>query len=301
MDNDLEQEGSTETLSEEVAELNQARELDNLSEDELEGLLSGIDPEQKELEEASPELPEPSDAAEKPQEEATAQASQDIVAELHQRIDGLQKIIGERSTEVGRLRSALRDAIANKEKSISDLEIDSPMDAVKATLELEKLKEQEAALGEEDLELATRARFYQTVPKVVPNEQFDLTAIREELLSDGIESHKVEKFIQQIDLQVPETVINVAKRAHYAKALKKLVPYLQQVIAERDELKARNVDKGDKIAKSISQQLKKTQPTNVGKPMSKNVSVESVNPDSLSDEELDELIKRGSVNGRNNI
>lgn len=303
---DFEQEGSTEpeeTGAPEGLANEFTDELDNASDDELDKLISGealsevVPPNEQEtpVEEAAPVVEEPQQTPETPQQ------LQENLEKANERIANLQRELGRRSTEVGTLRAALRQEVQAKEQRIPELEIDRPMDAMKTMLEVERLKEQEQHLANEEEDLTRRSAFYETIPSVLKPEEFDIEAIRTELRLDNVPEDRIEGFLSRIDRQDPSLVIMAAKRAYYGKALSRLVPVVQQLKAENDRLKSQSANQGESLAQKISQQLKKPLSVPMSRTPVKTVNIDEMDLDSLSEAEINEIIKTGSLNGINTV
>lgn len=301
--NDFEQEGSTEP-EDEVAPSNEEVELtdslEELSEDELDRLIAGEEP----AEDVPPDEQDAPEAKEEPKAEkpeATPQQLQEDLEKANERIANLTKELGRRSSEIGTLRAALREQAQVKEQEARELEIDQPVAAMKAMLEVERLKEQDKQLASEEEEVTRRAAFYERVPNVLRPEEFDIEAIRTELRLDGVPEDRIENFISRIDRQNPDLVIMASKRAYYAKALTKLVPKIKELMDENQRLKSSSKTQGEQLAQKISQQLKKPLAVPVSRAPVAKARVDDVTLDSLSDAELDELINKGTLNGIDNI
>lgn len=306
MSNDNEQDGTPEDSSIQETE-SAVEDVTSLSDEDLNLLIEGTpdegnvtEPTQPDSEETTPTEEGETEEVEQQPEALSREELEVRLAEQAKRIDDQAKFLERRSTELGTVKAELKRAIAEKEQLIRELELDSPVEAMRAEKQLERLKEQEEAVNAENVVLANRARFLQTVPKLVKPEQFDEAEIRATMLGDGAKEESVNNFLQNLDQQDPALVINLTQRAYLSKAIRQLVPLTQKLLAEREQWQKKAQNQGENIARSISRELKKPKALQASRPVNRNVS-ESVNLSRLSDAELDEIINKGSVNGINNI
>ena len=297
MSNDLiEPEGTPEEVSSESNEVTE-QDLATLSEEDLNQIIEGTPDESNEQ---APTQPESQEQVDQESVEAPVQEKPEDIEKLRAQVEQQRLFIERRSNEVGHLKTEIKKLIAEKELLVRQNEIDSPVDAIRAERQVERLREQEAALNAEDQKLANQAAFLETVPRHVAPEQFDRDAIIAEFTADGVSPEGIQNFLGALDQQDPALVINVAKRAYYAKALMKLVPITQGLLAERDKWQKKAQNTGETLARNISQQLKRPVSLTSGRPTQRVVS-ENVNIPNLSLEELNEIITRDSQNGINSI
>ncbi|MBP9838883.1 MAG: hypothetical protein KBC84_09230 [Proteobacteria bacterium] len=287
MIDDLEQEGTPEdTADSEISE----EDLSNLSLEDLDLIIEGTPDEENAETPTQPDSQQDDVASEELIEGSEPTKPQKTIEDYQRELDDQRKFNERRSSELGQLKLEFRKVIAEKEELIKKLEYDSPVEAMRAEKELERLKEDQEAIESEDIRIANESRFLATVPKHVKREEFDVNAIKEELLMDGAKPEHVENFMRNISQQDPALVINMAKRAYYASALKKLVPITQALLKEKETWGKKSATQGERIARSISQELKRPKTLTSGRPTPKAVS-ENIDVTRLSLKELDELIK----------
>jgi len=296
MNDDLQQEGTPEESPSQETEA----ELDvgSFSDEDLDRLIEGT-PDEANVQQSTQPESEVTEQVVEPEEAAPREVPVDY-EKLKARAEEQAKFIERRSTEVGSLRAEIRRLATEKSELIKRLEIDSPVEAMREERQLERLRERDEALEVEDQKLAAEARFLQIVPQYVKPDQFDANEIRSVMIGDGVSEDATDNFLENLRYQDPALVIQLSQRAYLSKALKNLVPYTQQILKENEELKRKYESQGDNIARSISRELKKPASLQASRPVTRKVS-ETVNLSRLSDNELDEIINKGSLNGINSI
>jgi len=288
------------TPEESVAEEVTAEDVSALSDEDLTALLEGTPDVEPESSEPLPESHDGETESEPTEQQAEAtpeeesQAAPIDVEKLQAQLAAKQEFIERRSSELGRLREQLKAAKQENETLVRQLEFDNPVEAIRAEKHGDKLREQDEALAREEQELAARSRFISTVPRHVRPDQFDAVEIEQTLLADGVDPVSARNFLATIDTQDPALVVNLSHRAYQAKALRQLVPFVKKVMAENQRLQREMGSQGETIAKKISRQLKSPKPLQASRPTGRNNS-ENLNFSSLSDADLDELIKKGSL------
>jgi len=277
-----------------------AEDVSALSDEDLNALLEGTPDVEPEVSEPLPEShegetesePEAEQGEATPEEES--QAAPVDVEKLQAQLAAKQEFIERRSSELGRLRVQLKAAKEENETLVRQLELDNPVEAIRAEKHGDKLREQDDALAREEQELAAKSRFISTVPRHVRPDQFDPVEIEQTLLADGVDPVSARNFLATIDTQDPALVVNLSHRAYQAKALRQLVPFVKKVMAENQRLQKEMGSVGETMAKKISRQLKSPKPMQASRPAGNNKS-ENLNFSSLSDAEIDEIIKKGSL------
>lgn len=231
--------------------------------------------------------------AEEPPQEAPQAPSVEELEAVKARLAQAEKYAKQRGTEIGELRKALRESIAEKDAQARDLEMDNPREAARLDRVIDAEKVKEFRLQQEEERLARVHDAYQTVPRYVKPEEMDVEAIRAELLQDGLQPEWVTQFMPNMFEQaLPETIIHLAKRAYYGKIIRALVPELQKRDARIAELESKSRGKGENILSGIKKAASSPPPLTTASSASQAPGRSpSVDPSKMSDAELDEYLK----------
>ena len=233
-------------------------------------------------------------AEESPRGETKEEASTRI-AQLEAQLAQTQKYVKQRGNEIGELRKQARDLILEKEALARELENDNPREAARLdrVIEVEKVKEYKLQQEEERLSRVEQA--YDIVPRYINADEMDVGAIRQELLDDNLPQDWIDNtFIPNMfELAPPETIVHLAKRAIYGKAIKYLVPALQERDARIAQLEAQVRGKGENLLNGLKRAASTPPPLTTSSSVSDNSNRSpSIDPSKMSDAELDEFLKR---------
>lgn len=304
-ENSVEQEGTPEETVEEVY---QEPDVSELTDEDLEKLIQGTPLEGEEEDSNQPESQQEEAVKTEgegvePEQQVQAESVEELQQRIRQqeeRLEHQRLMIERRSTELGHLRGENRKLMSQLQEKQRDLEDDNPVEAMRVERKLEQLEKDDEALQVEQERLAAEANFMRIVPRIVKPDEYDERAIRATLADDGLSDKDINDMLATLPQQDPGMVVNLIKRAHREKALKNLVPYTKSVIKENEELRKKLGEQGNDIARSISKELNKPKTISAAKPATRKAISEST-VYSASDDELDEIIKRGSSYGRNSI
>jgi hypothetical protein len=238
--------------------------------------------------EATPEQPKAEETEQSPPPAPSVEELEAVKARLAQ----AEKYAKQRGTEIGELRKALRESIAEKDAQARDLEMDNPREAARLDRVIDAEKVKEFRLQQEEERLARVHDAYQTVPRYVKPEEMDVEAIRAELLQDGLQPEWVTQFMPNMFEQaLPETIIHLAKRAYYGKIIRALVPELQKRDARIAELESKSRGKGENILSGIKKAASSPPPLTTASSASQAPGRSpSVDPSKMSDAELEEYL-----------
>jgi hypothetical protein len=233
--------------------------------------------------------------AEPPQEEPEVEqetvSKQDFEA-MKRKLEGQELLIKRRTSEIGEIKRQLQQFIQNTAQNLDEKFYESPTQALQQARQLEmaqqKLKEAEAE--EQSL---TNAHQAQVLLAHHVGGDIDIEAIGESLRSDGMPPEFVEQFQRNpYQAALPETLIQLAKRATAEKqvrqmqeALQQLVPYTQKLLEERKQLPQH-------VLKNVSSALRQApQVTGSAGGTGQLGGNRAVDPSLMSDAELAEFLK----------
>jgi len=228
---------------------------------------------------------------EEPQVEQETISKQDFEA-LKRKLDGQELLIKRRTSEIGEMRRQLKQFIESTSQNLDEKFYESPTQALQQArqLEMAQQKLQEVEAEEQSL---TNAHQAQVLLAHHVGGDIDLEAIGESLLSDGMPEEFVQQFVRNpYQAALPETLIQLAKRATAERqvrqmqdALQQLVPYTQKLLEERKQLPQH-------VLKNVSSALRQSpQVTGSAGGTGQLGGNRAVDPSLMSDAELAEFLK----------
>jgi hypothetical protein len=287
--------GLDESLSETPSEM---VSLEEATDAELDAFLEQADKgkaSEEIVEETTSESNEPGKTeAEKQTETPQKTVDANEHAALQAKLKQVQLYADRRSTEIGELRKQNKELLAQLQQSAEETELSNPREAAKIDRAIEAVQAKDSQLAEEEATLHRTKQAMEIVPNYVKPEEMDLAAIKQELLDDGLEVPLVDKFISNIyESAYPETIIHLAKRAHYAKALRQIVPIAKQLYEDNQKLTEQLKKRGGDVLKGVQKELNKVAPITTATSASNSLDRSAVvDPSSMSDAEIEEYLKK---------
>lgn len=195
-----------------------------------------------------------------------------------------------RSTEIGELRRALREANEKLAQGLNDDFLENPERAVDRKLQIKANEQHLQQLDQEEAGLNSRTQSMHTVANYVPEEEFDVSAMVNALQRDGVNPQVIQQFVQDPYSQTNGvTLVQLAKRAHAEKLLTHVYQYARGLEQQIQELKS----KPEQVLKNIERTTQARPMTAAnGGSAQRSRSDASVRVDQMSDAELDELIRK---------
>jgi hypothetical protein len=285
-------ETTQEGTSQEFVELHEA------SDDDIEAFLNSSESEEQvpvEQPQADPEAQteQKSDPLPEEQKKPQAQVSREDYEALSKRVEGQELLLKRRTSDLAEVKKQLREFITQNTQNLDEQWLESPTQAyAKARqVEMAQQKLQEAEAEEEALTNAHQAQVL--LEHHVGQDNLDLQAIAQSLAEDGMPQEFVQTFVRNpYQAALPETLIQLAKRASAEKkvrameqALQQLVPYTKQLLEERKALP-------QNVLKNVSSALRQSpQVTAAAGGTGQAGGPRSVDPSLMSDSELEEFLK----------
>lgn len=243
------------------------------------------DPEAKTEQKSDPQPEQPK----KPE----AQVSREDYEALRKRVEGQELLLKRRTSDLAEVKKQLREFIQQNTQNLDEQWLESPTQAyAKARqVEMAQQKLQEAEAEEEALTNAHQAQVL--LQHHVGQENLDMQAIAQSLAEDGMPQEFVQSFVRNpYQAALPETLIQLAKRASAEKkvrameqALQQLVPYTKQLLEERKALP-------QNVLKNVSSALRQSpQVTGSAGGTGQVGGNRAVEPSLMSDSELEEFLK----------
>ena len=239
------------------------------------------------------------DAPEAAEQVQVGQSQADPEAKTEQKIDAPKEEPKKPDAQVSREDyEALRKRVEAQElllKSTQNLDeqwLESPTQAyAKARqVEMAQQKLQETEAEEQALTNAHQAQVL--LEHHVGQDNYDVEAIAQSLIDDGMPQEFVQGFVQNpYQAALPETLIQLAKRASAEKkvrameqALQQLVPYTKQLLEERKQLP-------QNVLKNVSSALRQSPQVTAAAGGTGQSASRTVDPSLMSDSELEQFLK----------
>jgi hypothetical protein len=163
---------------------------------------------------------------------------------MRKQLEQQELFIKRRNSEIGELRKQLRAAQEQLQTSLDEKFYESPTQALAQARQIEMAQQKINELDAEEQELTNTHQAQVLLAHHVGPEGLDVEAVGEALASDGMPSEFIQHFLSNpYQAALPETLIQLAKRAQAERkvkqmeqALSQLVPYTQKLLEERKSL-----------------------------------------------------------------
>lgn len=286
-----EAEGTQQGTNQEYVELHEA------SDEDISAFLEGADARESQpqvvQQQAEPgekteqKAEEPKEAPEDP----NAQVSRKDYEALLKRLDGLELLNKRRTSDLAVVKQQLRTFL-EQNQNLDDQWLESPTQAyAKARqVEMAQQKLQEVEAQEQAL---TNEHQAQVLLAHHVGEQLDIEAIGQSLASDGMPEEFVHAFLgNPYQAALPETLIQLAKRASAEKKVRELESALQQIVPYTQKLLEERKSAPQNVLKNVSTALRQSpQVTASAGGTGQLGGNRAVDPALMSDQELQEFLK----------
>lgn len=274
-------------------------ELHEASDDDISAFLNSAQDEESQPPQVQPqEEPRPRQETkadqqpEQPEVQQQQVSRQDFEAALKQ-IQGQELLLRRRTSEIGELKRQFREFIEKTQPTLDEKFYESPTQALAEARKVEMAQQKLQELDAEEQSLTNAHQAQVLLAHHVGPDGIDLEAIGESLASDGMPTEFISQFVRNpYQAALPETLIQLAKRANAEKkarqmeeALNQLVPYTKKLLDERQQLPhhvLRNVQSALKQAPQVTASVGGTGQTG---------GTRAVDPALMSDAELEEFLK----------
>lgn len=234
--------------------------------------------------------------AEMPQQTPEAPVSKQELDAVRKQLEGLELLNKRRTSELAELKQQqkqLRSFIEAKSQGLDEKFLESPTQAYAQMRQVEMAQQKLMQAEAEEQALTNATQAHALLAHHVGQEGVDFEGIAEVFRDDGMPQEFIQAFMANpYQAALPETLIQLAKRANMARkvrsmeeALQKLVPFAEQLIAERRQLP-------DNVLKNVSSALRQgPQVTGSAGGTGQIGSSRSVDFSKMSDKELEEFLK----------
>ena len=279
-------------------------DLHEATDEELAAFLAAGDPEAEPSEVPQQESPAQEEQKQEPeqpkQEEKAPEAPQQFVSKeafdrVAKQLDNLELLTKRRTSEIGELKRQFRDFIAAKSENLDEKFLESPTQALAQARQVEMAQQKLQELEAEEQGLINQQQAQVLLAHHVGPDGLDIEAIGEVLAADGMPTEFVQTFVRNpYQAALPETLIQLAKRAtlhrqvkQMEEALSQLVPYTQKLIDERKNLP-------QDVLKNVQTALRQTPQVTGSAGGTGQTSKKSVDFARMTDAELSEFLKSNS-------
>ena len=217
---------------------------------------------------------------------------QDLDA-VRKQLDGLELLNKRRTSEFAELKKNLRAFIENKSQGLDEKFLESPTQAYAQMRQVEMAQQKLMQAEAEEEALTNASQAQALLAHHVGQDGVDFGAVAEVFREDGLPPEFIQNFMSDpYRAALPETLVQLAKRASAHKkiksmeeALHRLVPFTEQLLAERRQLP-------DHVLRNVSSALRQGPQVNGSAGGTGQVgSTRSVDPSMMSDKELEEFLK----------
>lgn len=237
-------EATQEGTSQEFVDLHEASDAD------IEAFLNGPDvAEQAPVEEpqADPEAKteqKTDPKVEEPKNPELMQISKKDWEAINKKVDGQELLLKRRTSDLAELRKQLREFISQNTQGLDEQWLESPTQAYAKARQVEMAQERLKEIDAEEEALTNVHQAQVLLDHHVGRDNLDVDAIAQSLADDGLPQEFVQAFVKNpYQAALPETLIQLAKRASAEKkvrameqALQQLVPYTKQLLEERKQV-----------------------------------------------------------------
>lgn len=253
----------------------------------------------KETKEPEPQkAPEPAKAEPKKDDPPPSSRERKLEAELKQ----ARTFIDRRGTEIGELRKQLRAA----EERLADLTSDekwheSPRQAAEDYGKLKEVRQNLQNLDQEEQANHFELQARQIASQHLEEEEADFEAVAQMLTNEGYSPQFVAQFRQNPFRTVgPDTLVNMAKRAHREGVMRKIIPATQKLLEENIALKKQLSEAGAKTAQQIQRNLSRPAELTASQSTASASIDDAATTDftQMNPEQLEEFLRRAERNGR---
>lgn len=284
-------EATQEGTSQEFVELHEASDAD------LEAFLNGPEPTEQapvEQPQADPEAKteQKVDLQKEEPKKPEAQVSREDYEALRKKVEGQELLLKRRTSDLAEVKKQLRDFIEKNTQNLDEQWLESPTQAyAKARqVEMAQQKLQEAEAEEQALTNAHQAQVL--LEHHVGQDNYDVEAIAQSLAADGMPQEFIQSFVQNpYQAALPETLIQLAKRASAEKKVREMETVLQQIVPYTKQLLEERKALPQNVLKNVSSALRQSPQVTAAAGGTGQVSNRPVDFALMSDSELEQFLK----------
>jgi hypothetical protein len=273
-------------------------DLHEASDEDIAAFLEGADARESQAQVEQPQA-EPTakteQKAEPPEEEADEEdltVSRKELEALQKQLNGLELLNKRRTSELAEVKKQLKQFVQTNGQNLDEEFLESPTQAFAKARQIEMAQQKLQEVEAEEQALANAQQAQVLLAHHVGPDKLDVEAIAQSLVEDGMPQDFVQRFVSNpFQAALPETLIQLAKRANAEKrvrqmeqAMQQLVPYTQRLLEER-----KNIPQN--VLKNVSSALRQAPQVTGSAGGTGQVGSRPVDFAQMSDQELREFLK----------
>ena len=270
--------------------------IEDASDEDLESFLKG-DHQPAETVAAPPAEPQPEvqaqpEAAPTPAENTVPQRTpQQVETELREQLRQKELFIQRQANALGETRKQLRAALAEREQTLDEAFLESPSKGLIQHQQVQELKEKLQTVDAQEEQLKQAFQAQQALARWIKPGEVTLEDTVRSLRDDGVPEDFISHYQQNpLTSLTPDGLVHLAKRAKAEGLLRKAIPIIQGLIAERDKLRAAPKQMLEKVSQAARQTPMMTAASGGGSQTATNV-----NPTSMSDAEIEAILAQSGI------
>src|SRR5574343_422569 len=271
-------------------------ELPDATDEDIQAFLDGAEYREQQQGEDLPDEPqqktEQKDEQPEEEPEIPLQVQQKDIEAIRKQLEGLELLNKRRTSELAEVKRQLKEFRDKVSQNLDERWIESPTQAFAQARQAEMAQAKIQEIEAEEAALTNAHQAQVLLAHHVGTDGMDVEAIAEAIQSDGMPPEFIQQFLgDTYKAALPETLIQLAKRARaerkvkeYENALSQVMPYMQRLMEERKRLPSdvlRNVQSALRSSPQVTGSAGGT-----GQMGTKHVEFAS-----MSDQELQEFLK----------
>lgn len=220
---------------------------------------------------------------------------QEDYEKLRTKFEQQELFLKRRSSEIGELRRQLKEAHTKLSEVLPDKWQESPQEAFQMQQKVNEIDKNLADLDAEEERTVTEIRGRQILETHLKPEERDIQPVLEMLAEDGMPEDFIRQFAEnRLAVARPETIVHMHKRAAREKMLKQMIPAVQKLLAENQELKKLKGETTSRVAEKLQRELKRSPQMAASQPTSSVASddVSAVDFSQMDEAQLNEFLRR---------
>jgi len=211
------------------------------------------------------------------------------VLKREQQVKQQEQFIQRRNSELGDLRKQLKEAQTKIQQGLDERFMESPTQALQDAQKLKDIEQDLQAIDHEEAIVNHVVQTYNYVKEQVPLDEVKVEDVRTTLRESGADEAYIENFLKNPYAHASgDALVHFFNRTRAEGALRKLVPYTKQLLAELEKARA----KPEKLLREVSRAASSSaQITGRSGNSSGKRATLDVDPSKLSDADLSELAK----------
>jgi hypothetical protein len=223
-------------------------ELPDATDEDIQAFLDGAEYREQQLENGLPDEPqqqtEQKDEQLEEEQDVPPQVQQKDIEAIRKQLEGLELLNKRRTSELSEVKRQLKEFRDRVSQNLDERFLESPTQAFAQARQAEMAQAKIQEIEAEEAALTNAHQAQVLLAHHVGTDGIDVEAIAEALQSDGMPPEFIQQFLgNPYKAALPETLIQLAKRAkaekrikEYESTLSQVMPYIQRLMEERKRL-----------------------------------------------------------------